>query len=237
MSGINVTQAWPAFRRFMSSAIRPQRWTFSKTSLPCTNRDAVIAHTDRATRAFANGTTNPNGSDGIPDGFPNPSRIYKSMELIVSKRFRSSNSMAAMCCRSSMATTRAHSAATMGKSIPTSARCSTSPTLTADSPARTSPAFWVPIARISSSCSVITCGTGSTWARVGSHFGYSDHGVAGSPRVSERGRSSGLPKCERCRAAVDHHYRDLIQLPRRPTRSLRPHPLDLPFQSARRLHH
>jgi hypothetical protein len=27
------------------------------------------------------------GSDGIPDGFPNPSRIYKSMELVVSRRF------------------------------------------------------------------------------------------------------------------------------------------------------
>jgi len=37
--------------------------------------------------AFANGTSNPDGSDGIPDGFPNPSRIYKSMELIVGKRF------------------------------------------------------------------------------------------------------------------------------------------------------
>ena len=27
------------------------------------------------------------GSDGIPDGFPNPSRIYKAMELVVGRRF------------------------------------------------------------------------------------------------------------------------------------------------------
>jgi hypothetical protein len=27
------------------------------------------------------------GSDGVPDGFPNPSRIYKSMELVVGRRF------------------------------------------------------------------------------------------------------------------------------------------------------
>ncbi len=27
------------------------------------------------------------GPDGIPDGFPNPSRIYKAMEIVVSKRF------------------------------------------------------------------------------------------------------------------------------------------------------
>jgi Carboxypeptidase regulatory-like domain/TonB-dependent Receptor Plug Domain len=27
------------------------------------------------------------GPDGIPDGFPNPSRIYKAMELVVSRRF------------------------------------------------------------------------------------------------------------------------------------------------------
>ena len=27
------------------------------------------------------------GSDGIPDGFPNPSRIYKSVELVVGRRF------------------------------------------------------------------------------------------------------------------------------------------------------
>jgi hypothetical protein len=27
------------------------------------------------------------GSDGTPDGFPNPSRIYKSMELVVGRRF------------------------------------------------------------------------------------------------------------------------------------------------------
>ena len=58
--------------------------------------------------AFKNGTQNPLGSDGIPDGFPNPSRIYKSMELIVSKRYlRIFSSTEATCCPSSMATFRA----------------------------------------------------------------------------------------------------------------------------------
>jgi hypothetical protein len=35
---------------------------------------------------FANGNEFGFGADGKPDGFPNPSRIYKSMELIFSKR-------------------------------------------------------------------------------------------------------------------------------------------------------
>ena len=36
------------------------------------------------------GWTPPNGTpgpDGVPDGFPNPSRIYKAMEIVVSRRF------------------------------------------------------------------------------------------------------------------------------------------------------
>jgi Carboxypeptidase regulatory-like domain/TonB dependent receptor-like, beta-barrel/TonB-dependent Receptor Plug Domain len=40
--------------------------------------------------ACIDGWTPPNGTpgpDGIPDGFPNPSRIYKALEVVVSRRF------------------------------------------------------------------------------------------------------------------------------------------------------
>ncbi len=84
VSGVNVTQA---------NAGVPQQYVVSNPSAkldifqnasPCTdgpNCDPSTGYT-----LFANGG-NPLGKDGIPDGFPNPSRIYKSMELVLSKRF------------------------------------------------------------------------------------------------------------------------------------------------------
>ncbi len=81
-SGINVTQA---------NAGVPQQYVIANPS----------ASLDIFTNAFActgglpkcdpsTGYTpvvNPLGSDGIPDGFPDPVRRYKAMELVVSKRF------------------------------------------------------------------------------------------------------------------------------------------------------
>jgi hypothetical protein len=94
MSGINVTQA-------TAPTSLPQIYVIGnpsasldifQNSSPCTVGTPNCINYGTATSplgytAFKNGTTNPNGPDGIPDGFPNPSRIYKSMELIVAKRF------------------------------------------------------------------------------------------------------------------------------------------------------
>ena len=82
ISGVNVTQ---------NLAGVPQQYVVSNPSgsldiftnaFPCTAGDK---NCDPDTGFTA--VTNPLGSDGIPDGFPNPSRIYKAMELVVSKRF------------------------------------------------------------------------------------------------------------------------------------------------------
>ncbi len=82
ISGINVTQA---------NAGVPQQYVVSNPSakldifqnaFPCNASDP---NCDPSTGYTA--ISNPLGSDGTADGFPNPSRIYKSMELIVSKRF------------------------------------------------------------------------------------------------------------------------------------------------------
>ena len=82
VSGINVTQA---------NAGVPQQYvvTNPNSSLdifhnftPCTsgpNCDTSSGFNDLNQPIL--------GSDGVADGFPNPSRIYKSMELVVSRRF------------------------------------------------------------------------------------------------------------------------------------------------------
>lgn len=90
MSGVNVTQALAGVPQIYVIGNPSAKLDIFQNSFPCTPGSAAncidygngIGYT-----AFANGTSNPNGPDGIPDGFPNPSRIYKSMELIVSKRF------------------------------------------------------------------------------------------------------------------------------------------------------
>jgi len=85
MSGVNVTQALAGVPQQYVIGNPSAKLDIFQNSFPCTsgpNCNTAIGYTN-----FANGTQNPLGSDGIPDGFPNPSRIYKSMELIVSKRF------------------------------------------------------------------------------------------------------------------------------------------------------
>ncbi|MBZ5609354.1 MAG: carboxypeptidase regulatory-like domain-containing protein [Acidobacteriia bacterium] len=84
-SGVNVTQALAGVPQQYVIANPSRALDIYQNSVPCTsgpNCNTAIGYTN-----FANGTDNPLGSDGTVDGFPNPSRIYKSMELIVSKRF------------------------------------------------------------------------------------------------------------------------------------------------------
>jgi outer membrane receptor for ferrienterochelin and colicin len=84
ISGINVTQA---------NAGVPQQYVVANPSAkldifhnftPCTsgpNCDLDSGYNDLNQPTL--------GSDGIPDGFPNASRIYKAMELVVGRRFSS----------------------------------------------------------------------------------------------------------------------------------------------------
>lgn len=81
ISGVNVTQ-------FLAGV--PQQYVISNPSAsldifhnasPCSSGP----NCDLETGFTA--ITNPLGSDGTPDGFPNPSRIYKAIELTFSKRF------------------------------------------------------------------------------------------------------------------------------------------------------
>jgi hypothetical protein len=84
-SGVNVTQALAGVPQQYVIANPNAKLDIYQNSFPCSsgpNCNTAIGYTN-----FANGTNNPLGSDGIPDGFPNPSRIYKSGEFIVNKRF------------------------------------------------------------------------------------------------------------------------------------------------------
>jgi len=95
MSGINVTQSLAGLPQIYVVGNPSARLDIFQNSPACSNPGVgnclsypnPFGSGNVGYTAFANGTTNPNGSDGIPDGFPNPSRIYKSMELIVNKRF------------------------------------------------------------------------------------------------------------------------------------------------------
>ena len=85
-SGINVTQALAGVAQQYVIANPSAGLDIYQNAFPCTVGSPKC--TDSGYTLFANGTSDqPLGSDGITDGFPNPSRIYKSMELIVSKRF------------------------------------------------------------------------------------------------------------------------------------------------------
>jgi Carboxypeptidase regulatory-like domain/TonB-dependent Receptor Plug Domain len=84
-SGVNVTQALAGVPQQYVIANPSAKLDIYQNSVPCisgANCNSATGYTN-----FANGTDNPLGSDGTPDGFPNASRIYKSMELIISKRF------------------------------------------------------------------------------------------------------------------------------------------------------
>jgi hypothetical protein len=95
MSGINVTQALAGVPQVYVVGNPSTKLDIFQNANPCSNPGVgnCVAYANPfgpgnvGFTAFKNGTSdNPLGSDGIPDGFPNPSRIYKSMELIFSKR-------------------------------------------------------------------------------------------------------------------------------------------------------
>jgi hypothetical protein len=86
MSGINVTQALAGVPQIYVIGNPSKTLDIFQNVSACSN-PGVGNCTSSGYTAFANGTTNPIGSDGIPDGFPNPYRIYKSGEFIISKRF------------------------------------------------------------------------------------------------------------------------------------------------------
>jgi hypothetical protein len=94
MSGINVTQALAGVPQLYVVGNPSKTLDIFQNANPCSNPGVgnclsypnPFGPGDLGYTAFKNGTTNPNGSDGVPDGFPNPYRIYKSAEFIVSKR-------------------------------------------------------------------------------------------------------------------------------------------------------
>jgi hypothetical protein len=86
MSGINVTQALAGVPQIYVIGNPSKSLDIFQNVSACSN-PGVGNCTSSGYTAFANGTTNPIGADGIPDGFPNPYRIYKSGEFIISKRF------------------------------------------------------------------------------------------------------------------------------------------------------
>ena len=85
-SGVNITQALAGVPQQYVIANPSASLDIYQNAFPCTV--GTTGCTSSGFTAFKNGTQNPLGSDGIPDGFPNPSRVYKSMELIVSKRYQ-----------------------------------------------------------------------------------------------------------------------------------------------------
>jgi len=85
MSGINVTQALAGVPQIYVIG-NPSKTLDIFQNVSACSTPGVGNCTSSGYTAFANGTTNPIGSDGIPDGFPNPYRYYKSGEFIVSKR-------------------------------------------------------------------------------------------------------------------------------------------------------
>ncbi len=93
-SGVNVTQALAGLPQQYVIANPSTSLDIYQNSSPCSNPGVgnCVSYPNPfgpgniGYTAFKNGTQNPFGSDGVPDGFPNASRIYKSMELIASKR-------------------------------------------------------------------------------------------------------------------------------------------------------
>lgn len=83
MSGTNVTEALHGVLQEYVVGNPSAHLDIFQNTFPCTS--GANCNTSTGYTNFANGT--PNGPDGIPDGFPNPSRIYKSGEFIVNKRF------------------------------------------------------------------------------------------------------------------------------------------------------
>ena len=82
ISGINVTQNNAGVAQQYVVANPSASLDIFKNADPCTSGPKCDLST-----GFTNIGDNPLGSDGRADGFPNPSRIYKAMELIINKRF------------------------------------------------------------------------------------------------------------------------------------------------------
>jgi hypothetical protein len=84
VSGENVTQNLAGIPQQYVVSNPSSKLDIFKNAEPCTPGTAGC--TDAG---FTDIGSNPLGKDGKPDGFANPVRIYKSMELIVSKRMSS----------------------------------------------------------------------------------------------------------------------------------------------------
>ncbi|MBZ5724761.1 MAG: TonB-dependent receptor [Acidobacteriia bacterium] len=87
ISGISVTQALAGVTQQYVVSNPSAKLDIFKNALPCTPGSAPNCDDFGGGVGFTDIGDNPLGSDGISDGFPNASRIYKSMEFVVSKRF------------------------------------------------------------------------------------------------------------------------------------------------------
>ena len=81
-SGVNVTQYLAGVSQQYVVANPSASLDIFTNAFPC--NAATDSNCDPST-GFTT-ITNPLGSDGISDGFPNPSRIYQAMDLVISKR-------------------------------------------------------------------------------------------------------------------------------------------------------
>src|SRR5260370_31341843 len=82
VSGINVTQNNAGVVQQYVVANPSAKLDIFKNAYPCSsgpNCDLTTGYTNIGDNAL--------GSDGVSDGFPNPSRIYQAMELLVTTRF------------------------------------------------------------------------------------------------------------------------------------------------------
>jgi len=96
ISGINVTQNLAGVAQQYVVSNPSAKLDIFKNADPCKpGTKGCVTYPDpfsddpNATIGFTDIGDNPLGSDGRPDGFSNPVRIYKAMELSVSKRFTS----------------------------------------------------------------------------------------------------------------------------------------------------
>jgi hypothetical protein len=94
ISGINVTQNLAGVAQQYVVSNPSAKLDIFKNADPCTpGTKGCVTYDDPFNPGKLIGFTdigdNPLGSDGRPDGFSNPVRIYKSMELSVSRRFSS----------------------------------------------------------------------------------------------------------------------------------------------------
>jgi hypothetical protein len=85
LSGVNASQSLAGVPQRCMIANPSATLDIFKNAFPCTSGPTCDPNTGYT--LFPGGVTL--GADGIPDGFPNPSRIYRALQLVVSKRFSS----------------------------------------------------------------------------------------------------------------------------------------------------